>query len=232
MTGRLVLVRHGQSHGNVARRLDTVPPGAALTDLGHRQAREFAASWSHPVGLVAHSQALRAVQTAGGIAGGLASGRDLSPVELDGIYEVQAGDLENRNDQEAIDHFHGVYDRWLLGDLDERVPGGETGAEVLDRYLPTLTQLRMRYLDDDAWQGDVVVVSHGAAIRLVSSVLAGVDGGFAVEHHLANTQCVVLSPVTDGRWSCVQWGDLTPPFAPEPQVRSGQDVTPSVDPMG
>ena len=42
MSGRLVLVRHGQSHGNVDRRLDTRPPGAALTDLGREQARTFA----------------------------------------------------------------------------------------------------------------------------------------------------------------------------------------------
>ncbi|MGV0800952.1 histidine phosphatase family protein, partial [Mycolicibacterium elephantis] len=28
MSGRLVLVRHGQSHANVERRLDTRPPGA------------------------------------------------------------------------------------------------------------------------------------------------------------------------------------------------------------
>ena len=39
MSGRLVLVRHGQSHGNVERRLDTRPPGAELTDLGREQAR-------------------------------------------------------------------------------------------------------------------------------------------------------------------------------------------------
>ena len=46
----------------------------------------------------------------------------------------------------------------------------------------------MRYLDDDAWHGDIVVVSHGAAIRLVSAVLAGVDGSFALDHHLANAE--------------------------------------------
>ena len=28
MSGRLVLVRHGQSYANVERRLDTRPPGA------------------------------------------------------------------------------------------------------------------------------------------------------------------------------------------------------------
>ena len=91
------------------------------------------------------------------------------------------------------------------------MPGGETGNQVLDRYVPVLTQLRMRYLDDDSWHGDIVVVSHGAAIRLVSAVLAGVESSFALDHHLANAESVVLSPITDGRWSCVQWSPLTPP---------------------
>ncbi|MCV7110378.1 phosphoglycerate mutase family protein, partial [Mycolicibacterium setense] len=34
MSGRLVLVRHGQSVSNVERRLDTLPPGAELTPTG------------------------------------------------------------------------------------------------------------------------------------------------------------------------------------------------------
>ena len=50
MSGRLVLVRHGQSHGNVERRLDTRPPGAELTDLGRDQARAFARGCPHHVG--------------------------------------------------------------------------------------------------------------------------------------------------------------------------------------
>jgi probable phosphoglycerate mutase len=112
------------------------------------------------------------------------------------------------------------------------MPGGETGNEVLDRYVPVLTQLRMRYLDDDAWQGDIIVVSHGAAIRLVSGVLAGVDGSFALDHHLANAESVVLAPITDGRWSCVQWATLTPPFYPEPNVHPVEDALSSADPMG
>ena len=102
---------------------------------------------------------------------------------------------------------------------------------MLDRYLPVVTQLRVRYLDDHAWTGDVVVVSHGAAIRLAGAVLAGVDGGFALEHHLANTECVVLTPITDGRWSCVQWAALTPPFEPTP-VHAVEDALHGADPMG
>jgi probable phosphoglycerate mutase len=66
----------------------------------------------------------------------------------------------------------------------------------------------------------------------VSAVLAGVDGSFALDHHLANTESVVLAPITDGRWSCVQWSTLTPPFYPEPDVHPVKDALQSADPMG
>ncbi|HET9875660.1 MAG TPA: histidine phosphatase family protein, partial [Mycobacterium sp.] len=81
--------------------------------------------------------------------------------------------------------------------------------------------------------GDVVVVSHGAAIRLAAAVLAGVDSAFVLEHHLGNAEAVVLAPITDGRWSCVQWGTLLPPFYPEPHATPVTDaVRSSTDPMG
>jgi broad specificity phosphatase PhoE len=228
VSGRLVLVRHGQSHGNVDRRLDTRPPGAELTDLGRDQARAFARDLPRPPGLIAHSVAVRAAQTAAAISAELG----LDAHEFEGIHEVQVGDLEDRNDDDAIASFETVYQRWHEGDLDVPMPGGETGNEVLDRYVPVLTQLRMRHLDDAAWHGDIVVVSHGAAIRLASAVLAGVDGSFALDHHLANTESVVLAPITDGRWSCVQWSMLTPPFYPEPDVHPVEDALQSADPMG
>lgn len=226
MNGRLVLLRHGQSLGNVEKRLDTRPPGAALTDLGVEQACNFAREWEHPVGMIVHSVALRAIQTASAIGEQLS----METHELEGIHEVQAGDLENRNDEEAIEAFRAIGHRWHHGDLDAAPPGGESGHQVLDRYVPVLTQLRMRYLDDRAWTGDIVVVSHGAAIRLVSAVLAGVDGDFALEHHLANTECVVLSPITDGRWSCVHWGSAAPPFYADDPVPDEELET--ADPMG
>ncbi|HKV21357.1 MAG TPA: histidine phosphatase family protein [Mycobacterium sp.] len=228
MSGRLVLVRHGQSHGNVERRLDTRPPGAELTDLGRDQARTFARNWQHEIGLVAHSVAVRASQTAAEIGGE----RGLAPQQLDGIYEAQVGDLEDRSDDAAIEEFQAVYHRWHQGDLDARLAGGESGREVLDRCVPVITQLRMRYLDDDSWHRDIVVVSHGAAIRLTAATLAGVDAGFALEHHLGNAESVVLAPITDGRWSCLHWGELAPPFYPEAEPHPVEDALSSADPMG
>jgi broad specificity phosphatase PhoE len=228
VSGRLVLVRHGQSHGNVERRLDTRPPGAELTDLGREQARAFARHLPHRVGLVTHSTALRAKHTADEIGAELG----LATLEFDGIHEVQVGELEDRTDDEAIEQFNAIYQRWHQGDLDVAMPGGETGRQVLDRIVPVLTRMRMRRLDDHRWTDDIVVVSHGAAIRLTATILAGVDGSFALDHHLANTESVVLAPITDGRWSCVQWGSLTPPFYPEPVIHPVQDALQSADPMG
>jgi broad specificity phosphatase PhoE len=228
VSGRLVLVRHGQSHGNVERRLDTRPPGAELTDLGREQARAFARDLTHRPAMIAHSVALRAAQTAAEIGDELR----LDTREFEGIHEVQVGDLEDRNDDAAIAEFETIYQRWHEGDLDVPLPNGESGIQVLDRYLRVIKQLRLRYLDDDAWHGDIVVVSHGAAIRLASAVLAGVEPSFVLDHHLANTESVVLSPITDGRWSCVQWGTMTPPFYPEPDVHPVEDALQSADPMG
>ena len=229
MSGRLVLVRHGQSYGNVDRRLDTRPPGSELTPLGRDQARAFARDGLSRPGLLLHSVATRAAQTAAEISVEV----DVPASEVTGIHEVQVGELENRSDDDAVAEFDAIYKRWHEGERDVPLPGGETGNQVLDRYLPVVTDLRMRYLDDDDWTSDIIVVSHGAAIRLTAAVLAGVESSFVLDHHLNNTEAVVLAPVTDGRWSCVQWGTLTPPFYPEPDVTAVTDAVESgSDPMG
>ena len=231
MSGRLILVRHGQSRGNVERRLDTRPPGADLTELGVRQAQDFARALAQPPGLLLHSIARRAAQTASAIAGELPEIVS-RPREVDGIHEVQAGDLENRSDYDAIAEFNTIYQKWHEGDLEVSMPGGESGRDVLDRYLPVLTDLRLRYLDDRDWHSDIVVISHGAAIRLAAATLAGVESSYVLEHHLANAEAVALSPITDGRWSCVRWGSQSPPFYPEPDVHPVEDALQAADPMG
>jgi broad specificity phosphatase PhoE len=228
VSGRLVLVRHGQSHSNVERRLDTRPPGSSLTDLGVDQARRFARAYAQRPGMLVHSVALRAAETAAV----MAEEFDVEPRAVDGLHEVQVGELEMRNDDEAVDAFNKVYERWHLGELDASLPGGETAAEVLDRYIPVLAGLRMLYLDNDDWTDDIVVVSHGAAIRLAAATLAGVDGTFVVEHHLGNAESVVLAPVTDGRWSCLHWGEHSPPFLPDPRGMPPPAELDTADPMG
>lgn len=207
MSGRLVLVRHGQTHSNVARRLDTLPPGAELTELGHRQAQEYARTVTQTPAAVVSSIAVRARQTAQYLAD--ATGTPLTV--RDGLQETFVGDLEDRSAEEDHARFTAVYRTWLDGDLDARLPGGESGADVLARYVPVLDELRATHLGDDS--ATVHVVSHGAAIRLVAAALSGIDRDFAADNHLDNTGTVELVPAEGvSAWDCVRWGDYTPPF--------------------
>ncbi|MFF2553497.1 histidine phosphatase family protein [Nocardia sp. NPDC058058] len=220
MTGKLILVRHGETEGNVAKILDTRLPGLPLTERGVAQAKTFGANLSTPPRRLFSSEALRARQTGGHIAD--ATGVKLETLE--GMQEVQLGDLEGLNTREAHETFQDVYHAWHFGDLSQRVPGGETGMEVLDRYVPTLERLRDEYLSDDD-SGDIILVSHGAVMRLVSRELASVPRLFAANNHLDNTDTIELLPHTDGTWECTRWGRYLPPF--------GEETAPTGDdPMG
>ncbi|MFI7664092.1 histidine phosphatase family protein [Nocardia sp. NPDC049526] len=220
MTGRLILVRHGETEGNVAKILDTRIPGLPLTERGAAQAKTFGSSLLRPPKALFCSAALRARQTAGYIEA--ATG---VPVEvLDDIHEVQVGEMEGLNTEEAHASFQRIYRAWHEGDLAERVPGGESGYDVLARFLPVVEDLRTKYLADGS-DGDILVVSHGAAMRLVSRNLSGVAPPFTTNNHLDNTETIELVPRPVGGWECIRWGRFTPPFAYE--------VSPTADdPMG
>ncbi|MGY4097957.1 histidine phosphatase family protein [Nocardia sp. R16R-3T] len=220
MTGSLVLVRHGETEGNVAKILDTRLPGRPLTERGAAQAKTFGSSLLRPPKALFCSTALRARQTAGYIEA--ATG---VPVEvLDGIHEVQVGELEGLNTEEAHSRFQRIYRAWHEGDLAERVPGGESGYDVLARFLPVVEDLRTKYLADGS-EGDILLVSHGAAMRLASRNLSGVAPPFTTNNHLDNTETIELVPRPIGGWECIRWGRFAPPFAYE--------VSPVADdPMG
>jgi probable phosphoglycerate mutase len=197
---RLVLARHGQTPANVAKTLDTVLPGPGLTDLGRLQAealgKELAADPDGPVTVVVSSPARRARETAGLVAAGLG----LAPGVVEGTHEVQVGDLEGRSDEPSITRFRATYDAWREGDVTARMPGGESGQDVLDRYLPALEGLRAEHAG-----GTVVLVSHGAVLRLVSHALVGGLPELGEDDHVDNCGRVVLRVAPDAVWSLEAW---------------------------
>lgn len=224
--GRLVLVRHGETEGNVAKILDTRVPGLPLTERGVAQAKSFGTNLSAPPRRLFCSTALRARQTAAHIE----SVTGVAAESIDGLYEVQVGDLEGLNSEAAHETFQRVYRAWHRGDLQPRVPGGETGQEVLDRYLPALENIRTRYLSTGTEPGDILLVSHGAAMRLVARVIADIALPFATNNHLDNTETIELAPryADSGAflgWDCTRWGRYTPPFDAEAEPTAD-------DPMG
>lgn len=205
-TFRLMLVRHGQTPANVRKALDTRPPGAPLTEEGREQARTLAESLATEpiVGLYA-SLATRAQQTAAAVAERIG----LPLTVLDTVHEVYVGDLEGETGVGPLTTFHRIYSAWLDGQLNERVPGGETGREVLDRFLPAVERIRDTHPD-----GVAVLVSHGAAIRLVANELAGnVSAEAANAVLLPNTGRIVLEvdPAEPSGWRCLEWTGIPIP---------------------
>ncbi|WP_280402081.1 histidine phosphatase family protein [Nocardia carnea] len=220
MTAKLILVRHGETEGNVAKILDTKLPGLPLTERGAAQAKAFGEGLAVAPRALFHSHALRARQTAGYIE----AATGVRAIARDGVHEVQLGDLDGLDTAEAHDHFQTVYRNWHEGRLTERIPGGESGHDVLARFLPAVADLRAEYLEDGG-SGDVLVVTHGAAMRLVGRTLAGVGPPFTTNNHLDNTETIELLPLPGGGWDCVRWGRFTPPFGGKAEF--GAD-----DPMG
>lgn len=205
MSGRLVLVRHAESESNILQKLDTRPPGARLTARGREQASSLAKharSWR--VDVLISSIARRAQETAQPLV--KACGQELEIVE--GIHEIQAGDLEDRADREAHEVYLEAYAAWMHGDASVRIPGGESGHDVLNRYLPVVEELREQYIEQG---GNVVVVSHGAVIRYVAAQLSGVTPMFAIMNRLQNTGVVELEASSNG-WELTRWGELKAPF--------------------
>ncbi|CAM3678544.1 histidine phosphatase family protein [Kibdelosporangium persicum] len=201
---RLMLVRHGQTASNLQRALDTSLPGAPLTEEGHQQAADFAARMSEAPVAVYASLATRAQETAAPIAA--AHGLDVQVVE--GVHEVFVGDLEGRTDEAAIREFFEIYLRWTNDDLAARMPGGESGAEIRTRFLDAV-----RLIQDKHSDGLVVLVSHGAMIRLGAEWLAeNVTGQLANVGVLPNTGHVLLEANGDG-WNCLEWTGLDLPHS-------------------
>lgn len=206
--GKLILVRHGETEGNVARLLDTRVPGLPLTERGAAQAKMFGSSLSAAPAVLLSSVALRARQTASFIE----EVTGVPATALENVHEVQAGELEGLADEHAHRTFQQIYGAWHEGDLGITVPGGESGAEVLSRFLPVIEDLRDRYLDPLTHTGDVLLVNHGAAMRLVARTLAGIAPPFATTNRLDNTETIELVPRADGSWECLRWGRFVPPF--------------------
>ncbi|MFE5921392.1 histidine phosphatase family protein [Streptomyces sp. NPDC056468] len=195
---RLLLVRHGQTPANVDYLLDTAVPGAGLTALGEQQAAALPAALAdEDIDALYASTLIRTQLTAAP----LAAARGLEVLVRDGIREVFAGDLEMlRGDTEAGHAYMKTVFAWAAGDTDLRIPGGESGTEVLARYDSVVAEAA------ESGAGAVAMVSHGAVIRMWTAArAANVDVPFAAAHPLDNTGVVVLDGAPDSGWKALSW---------------------------
>ena len=191
---RLLLIRHGQTPSNVDGLLDTARPGPGLTELGERQAAEIPDALKHEAIDGIYVSVLRRTLIT---ATPLIVDRGLDPVELQGIHEIEAGDLEMRHDHEAYRIYLETAFAWGMGDLDRRMPGATDGHEFFRRFDESIASVT---------GNNAVVFSHGAAIRVwVAGRAINVPPSFAGEHDIQNTGVVELDGSLESGFTLLSW---------------------------
>jgi broad specificity phosphatase PhoE len=220
---RLLLIRHGQTPGNVLGQLDTAHPGPGLTDLGERQAAALARSLANEqIDYLYASTLIRTQITARP----LAARRGLDVGILAGLREIEAGSLEKLTDQKSHLRYFGTVAAWTAGDLDRRMPAGPSGHDFFDRFDAAIARIAAAAAGAPG-SAAVAVESHGAAIRVWAGLRAvNVDPDFAVRHVIANTGIVALEGDPDTGWRLIHWDEspvgglaLADPVAEDPTGR-------------
>ena len=169
MTLRLYLLRHGQTAMSRAdvfcgRGLDPV-----LTDEGLAMAESFAAAYRNEKWTAVYSSPLvRALTTAAPLAHAVAL-----PVEVrDELAEIDYGKWDGLTADAVDRRWHDEHERWAADPAWNPPTGGETAIALAQRMTNVIEEITGSHMD-----GNVLVVSHKASIRVLLCALLGVDVG-------------------------------------------------------
>lgn len=188
----LHLIRHGQTASNADHILDTAYPGAPLSELGLAQAAALADRLGgDSIDGVYSSDLLRAVQTATP----LAERRGVEVIQLAGLREIAAGVEEGATDWTP---YLTALQQWS-NDPTSKLAGGEDAIEFLARFDAAIAAIASRH-------EVAAVVSHGAALRVwVPLRASNMATGSGTQHHLGNTDEIVLSGDPESGWTALSW---------------------------
>jgi broad specificity phosphatase PhoE len=183
-TTRLLLVRHGQ----IAANLEKVWHGSTdspLTPAGHAQARqvaEYLAGTRRTIQGIYTSPLTRARHTADPIAAALSLPVHVAP----GLAEYGIGELEGTSYPDLVGR-HAFFEQ-AHGDLDWAPAGGESLRAVAERMLAAWHAIVATHPE-----GEVVVVTHGAALAAALATLLHDDPREWQRYHVRNASVSELT---------------------------------------
>jgi broad specificity phosphatase PhoE len=162
---RIILLRHGQSLGNVDELAYCRVPDHALplTPTGEQEAaaagpavRELLGDGPVAVYVSPYRRTRRTLEMLG------LGDRVERVVAEPRLREQDWGNLQDPVQQEVLKH-----QRHAFGHFFFRLPNGESGADVDDRLAAFLEKLQWRMEQEPGHPETVLVVSHGLTIRLL-----------------------------------------------------------------
>ena len=166
MSTRIFLVRHGATTLTAEDRFAGATD-VPLSDLGREQVRRLAARLGDDRITAVYASPLgRTVETAQI----LAAPHSLIVETRDGLREISHGRWEQMTRHEVDAKFPEEAAAWDADPYTFAPVGGESGLTVTARALPVLMEIVRENQD-----GNVLVVSHKATIRLLLSSLLGFD---------------------------------------------------------
>ena len=168
MSLRLYFLRHGQTpfsrENSYCGALDP-----ELTDEGTQMAEAFAIAYQATAWTAIFASPMkRTIATAKPLCDAIGIGMRLR----DGLKEIKYGKWEGETVEAVQANYTEDYVKWLAEPAWNAPTGGETAVEIANRSSSVITEIQQYYPD-----GNVLVVSHKATIRIILCSLLGVDLG-------------------------------------------------------
>jgi probable phosphoglycerate mutase len=166
---KIYFLRHGQT----ACSRDNVFCGAgqdpALTPDGLMMAEAFARAYRTTRWQAVYASPLqRTVETAQPICDAL----EIKMQLRDELKEIAYGAWEGKTLEEVSHEYHDDYLRWLADPAWYPPTGGEPASAIAQRGLKIVEEIKR-----ECAEGNVLVVSHKATIRIILCALLGIDVG-------------------------------------------------------
>lgn len=167
------LILHLLRHGQTPFSRDNVFCGAGLdpelTPDGQAMANAFAAAYkSTPWSAVYASPLRRTVATARPLCDVLGLKMELR----DDLKEIHYGKWEGKTVEVVDREHHDDYIRWSADPAWNAPTGGEPAVAIARRTMQVIEEIKQRFSD-----GNVLIVSHKATIRIILCGLLGIDVG-------------------------------------------------------
>ena len=102
----------------------------------------------------------------------LARALDIAVETRDGLAELDYGRWDGMRDDEVSRDHHVEYERWTADPAWNPPTGGETAVALAQRMTHVIEEVQAEHRE-----GNVLVVSHKASIRVALCALLGVDVG-------------------------------------------------------
>ena len=183
---KLLLVRHGETDWNLARRYQSYSD-VPLNQKGIQQAQSLARRLAQQkIGILYSSDLSRTKETAKYIA------REYEPVlaiRCDPRWrELSFGKWEGLTHTELQVQWQAEADAWYADPVNASPPDGETLLQMSKRLQPGLDELKVNHTDET-----VLIVSHGGVIQILLCMLLGVALNRYWQFHVAQASLTVLN---------------------------------------